>query len=183
MEAITIEASFVRAASACRARSDVRTYLNGIFLDSDGAIVGTNGHVLFVTKGDHKPPKNGVIIDLKGKIPAKATRIDLMPLSDGVYGLAKCYSENLHKSANKLIPFEIIEGNYADYKIAMPDGPPQEASEIGFNPKYFSLAEKVFGANGCRMTFRGKNSAVVLRPAKKDNWPADTLMLIMPVKL
>ncbi|MEV9065357.1 hypothetical protein AB0132_08575 [Klebsiella quasipneumoniae] len=64
---ITVNRAEYLSALTCAGVKDVRYYLNGIFFDPEGFIVGTDGHRLFcgkaVTEGE------SVIINVKAKPP------------------------------------------------------------------------------------------------------------------
>lgn len=182
MKAMILEARLVRAAMQCQATGDVRGYLNGIFIGKDGTIAGTNGHILFVTKGEHERPEEDIIIRIHGKIPVAATDIDLTPANDSV-GVIRTYcSFDPLDSANKLFAYEQLEGKYPDTTLAIPKDNLAAVEAIGLNPSYVNLATNIFGKDSvCRFEFRGENSPVVV--THPGDWPEETLFLIMTGRL
>lgn len=140
---VEIDAKLVRAAMACAGKRDVRYYINGVYLATNGDIVGTNGHVMF--KGqydieDQEPLKKGVILKIHGTIPAGAKKVTFDIPEDGVTR-GFCFTDN-----DKAFLFDIIDGKYPAYEKVIPK--PNRKSftnTIGIQPQYFSLIEKVFG--------------------------------------
>ncbi|MGR9066982.1 hypothetical protein ACP6ES_07685 [Klebsiella quasipneumoniae] len=70
---ITVNRAEYLSALTCAGVKDVRYYLNGLFFDPEGFIVGTDGHRLFcgkaVTEGE------SVIINVKAKPPTKFNHV------------------------------------------------------------------------------------------------------------
>jgi DNA polymerase III sliding clamp (beta) subunit (PCNA family) len=87
----TVPAALIRAAMAMQATNDVRFYLNGVYIDSE-SIVGTDGHVLFVTQYESdKRPESPMVISIKGNIPYRAYNLQLFYDEDAKIGVAKCF--------------------------------------------------------------------------------------------
>ena len=83
---ITLPAKIVAAASYCVAVNDVRHYLCGVVIQKDGTIYGTNGHVLFFSKGHQiKLPRGVNQIVLKFAQPVNS--------SGGYYIHLMCYMD------------------------------------------------------------------------------------------
>ena len=57
-------------AKICRAKNDVRYYLNAFYIDPEGLLVSTDGHRLFCDNVKTNVEK-GTLIDIKGREPSK----------------------------------------------------------------------------------------------------------------
>lgn len=136
-------------ATLCAAKNDIRYYLNGIFISKDGDVVGTNGHMMFAGKcvSEHD---TDVIVQIKGKHPAKFTRV-IIDVNAKVANFKDKDQETLCA-----IPLEIIDGRYPDWKRVM-NYKEGKVSEIGLNLDYMAVIAKI-GKNYLRS---GKNAQKV----------------------
>lgn len=129
-----------KSAMLCKAKNDVRWYLNGILFASDGALVGTNGNVMFV--GQHKSVVDSdVIVDFVCNIPKKFSYDEIEFSENEKQGVVKFYGqlEGLVISCGMA---QLVDGKYPDYK-RMTHKTTAECSEIGFNGKYLELLSKI----------------------------------------
>ena len=181
MATFTVPAQIIRAAQACQGKKDVRYYLNGICFREDGAILGTNGHVLF--KGMPIPygKYDGIyfvnesgervtrILSIGGNIPAGATDVTID-------------TETLIASTDngKVFKCEYVEGNYPDCERVIPNlNPDSITGGASFDPKYLATIAKVFP---CMVHFHymGDKSPNVLTVDDWNDW--DMTMVIMPMR-
>lgn len=78
---ITLPAKIVAAASYCVAVNDMRYYLCGVVIQKDGTVYGTNGHVLFFSKGHQiKLPRGVDRIVLRFAQPVNALSVNYIHL-------------------------------------------------------------------------------------------------------
>ncbi|WP_299198419.1 hypothetical protein [uncultured Amphritea sp.] len=185
---IELDANLLRAATPFSAKSDPRYYLHGIYLDSAGYITATNGHVMFRAPClEAKELQESLIINIKGTIPAKATK-GMMTLIEGEkIGLIEFYNpiSAASHSTHEHRAFEIIDGKYPDVEKVIPTGDPIPTPFIGINPDYVSLVSKAEKALGNRYSnaifkFRGKNTAIEVNIKNHDY---NALVIIMPIRI
>lgn len=122
-------------AKTCRAKNDVRYYLNAFYIDSEGFIVATDGHRLFCDKVQTNQPE-GVIVDVKGKEPAKFHHAELATETKTI---------SFYTAENGLLaalPVEIMDGCFPDWRrVARVDS--GKVEDIGFTMPYLVDAAKV----------------------------------------
>ncbi|HAT1684503.1 TPA: hypothetical protein I8Y21_005296 [Klebsiella oxytoca] len=169
---ITCNRAEYLSALTCAGVKDVRYYLNGIFFDPGGFIVGTDGHRLFcgkaVTEGE------SVIINVKAKPPTKFNHV--------VIDTEKRSATFIDDKAQEVLisPIEIIDGRYPDWR-RVSHFKPGKVEAIGLHLPYLADAarcSKYFDkkANGVLET-QDSAGTTRIRIGK------DAYMLIMPVRM
>lgn len=158
----------------CRAKLDVRYYLNGFLFDKDGFIVATDGHRMFVAVVNVDGITDDVIVDVKGKAPNK--------FAHALFNIEE-KSVSFHDDKDNLLctlPLEIVDGRYPGWRRVanVTEG---KVSQIGLNFDYLSDAAKVgkaFGTknNAYAMTLQDAVSAVQIKYSKS------AYMIIMPCR-
>ncbi|MDH5394419.1 MAG: hypothetical protein OEY11_14640 [Gammaproteobacteria bacterium] len=182
---LTIDASLIRAATACQAKNDVRYYLEGIYISNTGIIAGTNGHMMFVANlSDIKPEKSN-IIRLESKIPLSSDTCEFYFI-DSKHGYVKHFNSAKHN--DKHIHFSIIDGKYPDIdKLRKDFDKDSTALDCAYiNPEHLSFIPKVFGKknNGIKISFTKKDGVIKFTPAishHRDN-NANPTLYIMPMR-
>ena len=175
---ITVSATAFRAADNCKAKGDIRYYLNGVYLDKNGAVVSTDGSMLFKAAG-HVDSDSSLIVDVKHKIPKKADTLRFRILDDEE-GIVDC----LHNGAPICsFYFEIINGKFPNYEdVIAANDKDDPVSEIGVNPTLLQLASKVMGG-GSKMKFGGQGTAIKVTPIGGELAGLDAEIYLMPMRL
>lgn len=130
----------LKSAMLCKAKNDVRWFLNGVMFAKDGTLVGTNGHVMFV--GQHESEiESDLIVDFVCSIPRNFQYAEIEFNSDEKQGVIKFYGQ-LESNVIGCGMAQIIDGKYPDYtkltqKVISP------CTEIGFNGKYLKLLSDI----------------------------------------
>lgn len=96
-------------AKTCRAKNDVRYYLNAIYIDPKGFIVSTDGHRLFCDAVQTNQPE-GLLIDVKGREPSKFSYAEVS---------TECGTISFYDESDSLIstlPLTIIDGRFPDWR-------------------------------------------------------------------
>jgi DNA polymerase III sliding clamp (beta) subunit (PCNA family) len=182
---MSIRKSDLLAALTCAAVKDIRSYLNGVYLEfiptSDGGIVqfvGTDGSAMFFGNApavfleyeQAAPfwmtiPSDAIKLACKGKYDL----ITLASMDDGRYALGD-------------VIFAALDGKYPDYRRVIPDS---VSGEIGNYDAdllakaqkalnlYFQTKDKVF-----RLNHNGINGAAVMAGNSRDAG-----VVIMPIKI
>lgn len=178
---ITIDAWKIRAAMRFQAKIDVRYYLKGVCLLSDGRIAATDGHTMFACP-IADPPIESTIIAIDGSFPKRAEKITFK-FYDEKYGIALAY--NTQNRVIKSLVFEVIKGKFPDIDKVIPSGEPCLDNGIpAFNPAYMARCAAALDCAGDRAVipkFRGPDKVIELRSAVK---PFDQAMiLVMPMRV
>lgn len=122
-------------AKTCRAKNDVRYYLNAVYIDSEGFIVATDGHRLFCDKVQTNQPE-GILVDVKGREPAKFSYAEISTETNSI---------SFYTAENGLLaslPIEIVDGRFPDWRrVARVETGKVEA--IGFTMSFLADAAKV----------------------------------------
>jgi DNA polymerase III sliding clamp (beta) subunit (PCNA family) len=122
-------------AKVCRAKNDVRYYLNAIYIDAEGFIVATDGHRLFCDKVQTNQPE-GILVDVKGKEPAKFSYAEIS---------TEAKSISFYTAEHGLLatlPVELVDGRFPDWRrVARVEAGKVET--IGFTMSYLVDAAKV----------------------------------------
>lgn len=148
---IEIRSEILKSAMLCKAKNDVRYYLNNLYIDYD-EIVATNGHICF------KAPITGDeqrIINFQGKIPST---------------FEKCIIENdsslfYDKKGNIVakLGVETIDARYPDYNRLYSDKK-GSVEEIGISGIYLETIGKISKLmskhSGCRFQFQSSHDAI-----------------------
>ncbi|EPK0080777.1 hypothetical protein [Klebsiella aerogenes] len=169
---ITVNRAEYLSALTCAGVKDVRYYLNGIFFDPEGFIVGTDGHRLFcgkaVTEGE------SVIINVKAKPPTKFNHV--------VIDTEKRSATFIDDKAQEVLisPIEIIDGRYPDWR-RVSHFKPGKVEAIGLHLPYLADAAK------CSKYFDKKANGVLETQdsagATRIRIGKEAYMLIMPVRM
>ncbi|MDI7920423.1 hypothetical protein MJL03_23605, partial [Salmonella enterica subsp. enterica serovar Kentucky] len=105
---ITVKRAEYLSALTCAGVKEVRYYLNGIFFDPEGFVVGTNGHRLFcgraITEGE------SAIVNVKAKPPTKFEQVRI----DTVLKAATFL--NNEGQTVMTSPVEVIDGHFPDWR-------------------------------------------------------------------
>lgn len=179
---LSIRVSDLQAALTCAAVKDIRSYLNGVYMEyipnGDGGtltFVGTDGHALFVgtapavfDDGEQSAPfwmtipADTVKAACKSKMPC----VTLADMPDGRYTLADTV-------------FAPLDGKYPDFRRVVPD---RVSGEIGnYDGDLLARAQKAlnfyFQSKGklFKLTQGGKNGCAVMAGNSRD-----ACVVIMP---
>ncbi|ECR8691377.1 hypothetical protein F2E61_23970, partial [Salmonella enterica] len=119
---ITVKRAEYLSALTCAGVKDVRYYLNGIFFDAEGFIVGTDGHRLFCGKATTEG--ESAIINVKAKPPAKFDHI--------VVDIENRSATFIDDKAQEVLasPIDIIDGHFPDWR-RVADFKPGKGDAIG----------------------------------------------------
>jgi len=173
MFTIQIPASLIRGAMACQAKKDVRFYLNGILLASNGDVVGTNGHVMF--KGNSaEHPDADTIVQIDGKIPDSATHI----LFD--FDALICKTEK-----GKVFSFSIItDCTYPQYNRVIPALPrTNHATGFSCNASKMAKVETAFGKDAIVSVYPAtENDSIIFTYQGKDETLENSVFVLMPCR-
>ncbi|EAQ1115939.1 hypothetical protein DUA97_19825 [Salmonella enterica subsp. enterica serovar Javiana] len=169
---ITVKRAEYLSALTCAGVKDVRYYLNGIFFDAEGFIVGTDGHRLFCGKATTEG--ESAIINVKAKPPAKFDHI--------VVDIENRSATFIDDKAQEVLasPIDIIDGHFPDWR-RVADFKPGKGDAIGIHLPYLADAAK------CSKYFDKKANAIIETQGVSDairlQLSADAYMLIMPVRM
>lgn len=158
-------------AKICRAKSDVRYYLNAFYIDTEGLIVSTDGHRLFCDNVKTNVEK-GTLIDIKGGEPSKFNYAEV----DHDNGSVSFYDDN--RALICTLPVVVVEGNFPDWR-RVAHITPGVVDSIGFTLRYLADAYKISKAykneiarfdfqdqtRGCKILF-SNTAFMVLMPAR-----------------
>jgi len=174
---ILVRAAAFRGAHECKAKDDVRYYLNGVMLDTDGMVVATDGSVMFKARGGFNTD-SPIIINVAYKIPAKTTecRFRILNKEEGILDCLQGVE------VIKKLHFSIINGKYPDYNKIGKDVEEKDVSEIGLNPKFVKLVSDVMG-DGSIMKFHGDGNLVTITPMDPELKSCGAEMILMPMRL
>lgn len=169
---ITVKRAEYLSALTCAGVKDVRYYLNGIFFDAEGFIVGTDGHRLFCGKATTEG--ESAIINVKAKPPAKFDHV--------VVDIENCSATFIDDKAQEVLtsPIDIIDGRYPDWR-RVTHFKPGKVEAIGLHLPYLADAAK------CSKYFDKKANGVLEMQdstgATRFRMGNDAYMLIMPVRM
>ncbi len=200
---ITLPAKIVAAASYCVAVNDVRYNLCGVCIGKDGIVYGTNGHVLFFSKGHQvKLPKGVDRVVLKFSQPVNPARfnyIHLMLNMDVVGGempiIGNAFFSNNEEFnfsslnmqySTKIISFSgLANTKFVDVLKVIPDYDDvgSGVKDYPLNGFYLSIAAKISKMFSryitMKMKFKDKQSACLI------NFPSsqyDCGFIVMPIR-
>ena len=169
---ITVKRAEYLSALTCAGVKDVRYYLNGIFFDAEGFIVGTDGHRLFCGKATTEG--QSAIINVKAKPPAKFDHV--------VVDIENRSATFIDDKAQGVLtsPIDIIDGRYPDWR-RVSHFKPGKVEAIGLHLPYLADAAK------CSKYFDKKaNGVLEMQDAAgttRFRIGNDAYMLIMPVRM
>ena len=158
---ITIPYKYIKSADIFRDEKDVRTYCKG-FIISDGKLITTNGHYLFITDVDSGD--TSLIFNFIGKIPTSADAVEI----DFTENLATFTSEK--KGVVAQMGIEVLSGQVPNYKRVTEAFEPRPVDEIGFQHKYLndiSKAGKAVGVDAIKLEFGGASNSTIIRLDKQ----------------
>ena len=142
--------AIIKALSLFMAKSDVRYYMNGIYLDPEGYAVATNGHQMLVVS---------VPNTLDCLIPADSVKT----------ALYRNYSEEIAITEDTMrgIPYTPVDGKYVDWRAITKKtkAPIDKSPSICFEWRYVAEAEKAL-----RLLADSKTATSVLE-LQPDNGP------------
>lgn len=157
MKKLTYPAALIRAAQAAQGVNDVRHYLNGILLSSNGAVCGTDGHIAFKGRApaDQGCVEEDVIVKIDGKIPGTASDVTFI-FEDGRNGM--CRTDN-----KKAFTFSIVDGKFPDVDRVIPDLP-RHSNATGFsvNAGLIARLADIFGKEASLAMYPGDQRDAVL---------------------
>lgn len=130
----------LKSAMLCKAKNDVRWFLNGILFARDGALIGTNGHVMFI--GQHESEINeDTIVSFVSSVPRSFSHAEIEFKDEENQGIVKFYGK-IDGSVIACGLAQIVDGKFPDYnKIVNKETSP--CSEISFNGLYLSLLSQI----------------------------------------
>lgn len=168
---IKIKRAEFLSALLCKATNDVRYYLNGLCVDSEGFIVATDGHRMFIGKAE--TDQSTFIFSLKVKPPTKFEYVIVEKDSKQITFFDK------HNSSIQSCSIDIIDGRFPDWR-RVSDYKEVKISAIGLNIHYLNdaaKAAKYFGKDIALIKLQDSASAVHIELSK------DAFMVIMPARI
>lgn len=123
------------AAKMCVAKKDIRTYLNGFYIDPAGFLVATDGHRCFVGVIE-TDITNGIVTAVIGREPAK------FKYASFVLETKMVEFFNAEDTLLLSLPFVIPEGRYPDWR-RINNHNPGNVSAICFYAKYLADVAKL----------------------------------------
>ena len=195
----TIPASYLKAATYCMAKKDIRFYLNGILLDFPGnRIVSTDGHRLFVGRLPEDCPTDWpaiiapdslILASLKAmSVKARAAESVFITLTetddDATSFKRKINNVRIISTAGEFAARE-VDATFPEYQRVIPPSASGEPS--GFNFAYLSDAADAISwyargrdsrYGGCGIAYNGSGPAVLSDPMSED-----CLVVVMPMRV
>lgn len=159
------------SALLCAAKNDVRYYLNGVCVDSEGFVVASDGHRMFV--GSASTDQETTIFSLRGKAPVKFDHVCIDTQNK------TAVFADANGDAVQMTPVDIIDGRFPDWR-RVSNYKEGKVSAIGLDLQYLSdaaKAAKYFGKRHARIDMQDAASAVHIRLS--DN----AFMVVMPTRL
>lgn len=128
---LTLSLPMLRAALLMSAKSDIRYYLNGIYVDTAaGRIVGTDGHVMFCGTGPVKPdcapfiiPRDTLESILKALKPARVDECTVIVPNDARAATDKTRVLAFITPNDGRIHAKECDGRFPDYMRVLPTAP------------------------------------------------------------
>ena len=178
MSHITFSLTQLRAALLCAAKQDIRYYLNGVLIESNGGttrIVGTNGHYLLATDYRHGNseafimPRDVCEMVCKIKSPVDFGTIEIETEDKAVFNAATLTKvTGVVHVLDTHIGFRSLEGLFPDYtRVITPwVGTHDQMIAAQFNPEYygkFATIAKLFGSKIDQFVLwqRGDDAALI----------------------
>ncbi len=192
---LIVPAQAFEAARLCMGKKDVRSYLNGVRINSR-RISGCNGHVLY----DHKFSEDIVstdseCVDFEGdvillpqsRVPTKA-RTAVIEIHRNLAMISYFKADHVVSDPIKRDVATLLEGKYPDVDrvLGVTGEAPQSVERIGFNGGYLSLAEKISNRlhkeGITTLIMHGQNAAAhtEFRLPEEDN---PHYLVVMPMRL
>ena len=163
---------------ACKAKGDVRRYLNAFFIDAiQGNVVATDGHRLaFAPIADKEDIDESCIIEIKdSSIPLKTKIIEITESH------LTCFSDVIATADSriKVIPISIVDAKYPGYlKAVKSQAKFKAAKSITVNHDYIYDLTKI-SKQYPTLKFRGNDGAVQIQFHGE---LADVNVLVMPMR-
>lgn len=189
-EVIEFPAHVLRGAAVCAAKNDVRYYLNGIHISTDGSVVGTDGHILFKGWYAHPDESNyriaeNTLLQFTDAIPLSAETVELTFQRDDSIVMIVC--RNMKGKVIKRIAATKLEEDfkYPDYGRVIPDRSDTDRAgciEIGVNIDFLAKAAKIFHSkySGVKMQFGTADDSILIT---NEECLPNCLMVVMPMRL
>lgn len=188
-DSISLPAKLIKGAMNYQAKTDVRYYLNGVFISQKGFIAATDGQQLFNAEcEDAKQLKEDLIVAIQGKVPAKAWKANLVFFgdNDGYIWYQSSGEKTLKKNNTKECNFfSVIDGKFPDIGKVMPKGKTKAVDTIAVNPSHMATVSKTLKDMGAvypivEFKLRGVSDAIeVLLKTPEYN----ATVLIMPARM
>lgn len=178
---IKVPFSILEAAQLCRAKKDIRYYLNGIAFLPDGRVAATNGHHLFSGEKfeSTKPLKETLIFDIQNSPVRKYHYAVVNDVTNVI---------TFHDHMDVQIGIAMvkpIDGRFPDIDriINIEEKP---CSAICFNAKYLAMLPKVTKSfnnklDGVKLTFSGSDGAA--KSEFSNHHDEKGIFVVMPMRL
>ena len=176
---IKLKRILLEGALIFQARKDVRYYLNGICVKSDGRVASTDGHRAFVATGHDNKITEDVIIKFS-KPPVKSYG---HVIADTESGIAEYFDFHGLRVGSGLC--EVVDGRFPDIDRVFPKEK-KAAESIAFNAKYLADVEKaakLFNPHWESVVFdlNGNTSAAVANLKSPEGETAK--IIVMPMRI
>lgn len=133
---IKLSKTLLESSLIFQAKNDVRYYLNGICIKSDGRVASTDGHRAFVGTGHENKMKEDIILKIS-KSPTKKYDHVICDIKTGIVEYIDWVG---HRIGVGLC--EIVDGRFPDIDRVIPKET-AAVDRIGFNAGYLADVEKV----------------------------------------
>jgi len=202
-ESIKVDGRALRAAQKCQATDDIRWFLNGICLQTDGRIEATNGHVAIQMKDQFELTEQK-LIKFYEQFPENIRDVELQFLTDG-YGVAICEVEHLEIdeeaeenyvdwTERRAVAFEMVtpeaEGKFPNISNIIPSGESLPIKKFSFHSNYLAIIKDVFGAVGVDMELHRvtEEGPMLVSPSNHSNYITGDVvgkasLVIMPMRM
>lgn len=144
VKSFSVPAALIRAAMIFQARRDPRHYLNGIHINANGHIEGTNGHIMFRAECEEaKTLDESLIVSINGKVPARAHMAKFTFADDerdvGLLVFEDGHGKPLRRgSVIDGRAFERLDGKFPDCAKVVPDKPIKATEKFCVNAAYMA---------------------------------------------
>ena len=144
MEPTIIEtpSSVLRSAWYCKSNDCTRPNISGIYLEKDGGVIATNGHILYRAKCDFNL-QEPILIKPERNITVNAKGTKIIILND-VLGYIEYYTGTKSIKIKRTMFEYIKKPDFPDYKKAIKPTGRFLKSGLSISTKYFSLIDKIF---------------------------------------
>ena len=183
-----VPAMLLKAAILSQASSDVRYYLNGIYIDKEnGRVCGANGHTLFVGSSEmFSNFDESMIIRISGTIPARAVTANFVKIREGfgyIHFTGNKSAIETSNGAHARCFYDVIEGKFPDVDKLIKEKELVAVEQIGVNPEYLDMLNKIskcLGSKGSMIRFRGNHESIDFKIMHTDY---DCHYIVMPMRL
>ena len=132
---IRIDYATMQAALLCAAKNDVRYYLKGVLIDTDGTVVSTDGAIMFTGRSSKAVPLKPLLFTFPLKPPAKYDHV----IIDRDTMTAKFVNDE----GGSVLPIEVIDHLYHDHKRLTGKFSHGSGGSVGISAKYLTLMGKI----------------------------------------